>query len=128
MPLAEERAEGLYLVRWVSERSIRIDDAEFESSLLIMPDRVWRDFPARNLADLAPAVIAEVLALTPQLVILGTGPRQVLPSPELMGAFLSRGVGLEAMDTAAAARTYNLLAMEGRSVAALLLMDRVGAD
>jgi uncharacterized protein len=35
-----------------------------------------------------------------------------------MAGFLRKGVGVEVMDNAAAARTYNLLASEGRHVVA----------
>lgn len=123
MPLAEERAEGVHVIRWVSPEAVRIDDAEFRSSLLVMPDRVLQDLPARQPSDMDLALIERILAQAPELVLLGTGSRQQLPSPMLLASFLQRGVGLEAMDNAAAARTYNLLAFEGRRVAAVLLID-----
>lgn len=57
-------------------------------------------------------------------MLVGTGERQRLAPPALMAAFLTRGVGLEAMDSAAAARTFNLLAGEGRpEVVAAFLID-----
>jgi uncharacterized protein len=40
-----------------------------------------------------------------------------------MGAFIERRTGLETMDTAAACRTFNILAAEGRRVAAILLLE-----
>jgi uncharacterized protein len=122
MPLAQERPEGLYTIRWVSDDAIRIDDTDFRSSLLVLPDQVRQNVPARSTKDLDEALIGEILALAPQVLILGTGSRQVFPSPAVMGAFLSRGIGIEAMDNGAAARTYNLLALEGRRVAGLFLL------
>ena len=56
----------------------------------------------------------------PELVILGTGERNVFPPRELTFAFARRRVGLEVMNTGAAARTFNVLAGEGRRVAAVL--------
>jgi uncharacterized protein len=122
MPLAQERPEGLYTIRWVAADSIRIDDAEFRRSLLVLPDHVRPDVPAGSTRDLDDRLIGEILALAPQVLILGTGTRQVFPSQAVMAAFLSRGVGIEVMDNAAAARTYNLLALEGRRVAGLFLL------
>lgn len=122
MPLAQERPEGLYTIRWVAADSIRIDDAEFRRSLLVLPDHVRPDVPAGSTRDLDDSLIGEILALAPQVLILGTGTRQVFPSQAVMAAFLSRGVGIEVMDNAAAARTYNLLALEGRRVAGLFLL------
>ena len=63
--------------------------------------------------DLAP-----LLALQPELIVLGTGGAQAFPPPEAQAACLSLGIGLEAMTNAAAARTYNVLAGEGRRVVA----------
>jgi uncharacterized protein len=123
MPLAEERAEGIHVIRWVSAEAVRIDDREFRTSLLVMPDQVICDLPARQPADVDASLVDRVLALSPELVLFGTGARQQMPMPSLLGSFLQRGVGLEAMDNAAAARTYNLLAFEGRRVAALLLLE-----
>lgn len=125
MPLAEDRQEGLYTIRWVSADVIRIDDAEFRASLLLMPDQVHRDLDVHSPDAIDDALVQRILDLAPQVLILGTGERQVFPPPRLMAAFLSRGVGIEAMDNAAAARTYNLLALEGRRVAGLFLLPKV---
>lgn len=124
MPLAQERPEGLHTIRWVAADAIHIDDAEFRHSLLVLPDLVRPDVPARSTRDLDERLISEILALAPQVLILGTGARQVFPPQAIMAAFLSRGVGIEVMDNAAAARTYNLLALEGRRVAGLFLLSQ----
>lgn len=81
----------------------------------VIPD--WCPAPVESLSieDLAP-----LMAAAPELIIVGTGEKQVLPNRELMFAMARRGVGLEMMDTAAAARTFNVLLSEGRSVAAAL--------
>ena len=69
--------------------------------------------------DLARLEVA--LALAPDVIVLGTGERLRFPAPGLRGKIQARGVGLEIMDTAAACRTYNVLALEGRNVLAALL-------
>jgi uncharacterized protein len=62
------------------------------------------------------------LTLEPEIVLLGTGRRQQFPHPRLTQALLEQGVGVEVMDTAAACRTYNVIMLEGRRVAAALLL------
>ena len=64
-----------------------------------------------------------ILELEPEIVLVGTGQRQVFPDRAFLGTFLSRGVGVEVMDTGAACRTYNVLIAEGRHVVAALLVD-----
>ena len=63
-----------------------------------------------------------LIALQPAVVILGTGPTQVFPPRDVLAAFLTRRVGVEFMDNAAAARTYNVLLGEGRKVAAAFVL------
>ena len=60
--------------------------------------------------------------LTVEILILGTGERILFPEPSELSPFLSRGIGVEAMDSRAACRTYNLLAAEGRAVAAAITL------
>ena len=71
---------------------------------------------------LTPAHFEAVLALRPELVIFGSGARLQFVSPALYRALIEARVGIETMDTGAACRTYNVLAAEGRSVVAALLM------
>ncbi len=66
--------------------------------------------------------LAILIETGPELIVLGTGNRQLLPDRDLMFAMARRGIGLEVMDTPAAARTFNVLVGEGRSVAAVLFL------
>ena len=74
-----------------------------------------------TIAELAPGHLDPVLALRPELVLLGTGPVQIFPDPEIHLTLARAGIGLEVMDTGAACRTYNILVSEGRRVVAALL-------
>jgi len=60
--------------------------------------------------------------LQPDIVVLGTGASLRFPHPRLTRALLEQRIGLEVMDTAAACRTFNILAAEGRRVAAALML------
>ena len=91
-------------------------------SLLIIDD-VARDWSVTSLAALTAADFAEVIAAGPavEFVLLGTGLTQALPSREVRDALKAAGIGLEFMSTEGAARTYNIVASEGRRVAAALI-------
>jgi len=69
----------------------------------------------------------QILALQPELVIFGSGRRQRFAHPSLLRPLIERRIGVETMDTAAACRTYNVLASEGRRVAAALIVEPAGA-
>ena len=62
-------------------------------------------------------------ALSPELVIFGSGSRLRFPKPALLQPLMTRRIGFETMDTAAACRTYNVLLAEGRAVVAALLFE-----
>lgn len=101
----------------------RLSGARHEGSLLILRDeaRVW---DVSVLTDATPEALAAVFEAGPkdvELVLLGTGQANGLPPRTLRDGLLKAGIGLEFMDTPAAARLYNLLTAEGRRVAAALI-------
>jgi len=75
-------------------------------------------------AGLEAGHFEQILGLQPELVIYGSGTRLVFPPPALARVLFERRIGLETMDTAAACRTYNVLASEGRSVVAALILGQ----
>jgi uncharacterized protein len=77
--------------------------------------------PARP-EDLTAAHFEALLALKPELVIFGSGPRLTFVAPALISALIARRIGVETMDTPAACRTFNVLVAEGRSAVAALLL------
>jgi uncharacterized protein len=125
MDLSLDNAEGYLLVRRTAARSITLIDRELTASFLLMPDRVIEHWPVAAANALDAGHVDGLLALQPELVILGTGERQVFPAAEFMAGLLRKGVGIEVMDNAAAARTYNLLAGEGRRVLAGFMLPAV---
>ncbi len=78
-------------------------------------------WPPVTPADLDEEHLRQIIAHEPEVVLLGTGPRQAFPPPELLRPFAENGLGVEVMDTAAACRTFNVLAAESREVVAGLL-------
>ncbi|WP_158884270.1 Mth938-like domain-containing protein [Rhodanobacter sp. L36] len=127
MDISLDRPEGYLFVRRVGIESVTLIDRELSASFLLAPDQAIENWPVSDAAALDGSHVEALLALKPELVILGTGSRQTFPSPGFMSGFLRKGVGIEAMDNAAAARTYNLLAGEGRRVIAGFILPRVDA-
>jgi uncharacterized protein len=58
-----------------------------------------------------------------ELVLFGSGQKLRFAKPHWLQDLIGQGIGVETMDTAAACRTYNILASEGRKVVALLLIE-----
>jgi len=73
--------------------------------------------------QLAPEHFAQLAALGAELIIFGSGSRIRFPQPVWLQPLMAMRTGIETMDTAAACRTYNILASEGRHVVAALLIE-----
>jgi uncharacterized protein len=81
------------------------------------------EWSAPPVAGLSEADLEPLLALDPppEFLLLGTGPRLAHPPRALREALEARGVGLEVMDSRAAARIWGLLRGEERWIAAALM-------
>ena len=105
------------------EGGFRLDGNRHEGSLLIVMDEplAWS---VASLAELTPESLAPVLEAgrgEVEFVLLGVGARNAMPPKAIREALQRAGIGLEFMDTPAAARLYNILTAEGRRVAAALI-------
>jgi uncharacterized protein len=120
-----ERPRDYLFVRKADAHTVVVVDRPFTASIILARDKVIDDWGVRDIAAMTPANAEPILALQPNVVLLGTGARQQFPSQEVLAAFLQRHVGIEVMDNAAAARTWDILASEGRNVVAgFILRDR----
>ena len=110
------------VIRSVSDTAIRINDEAYSDSVALTAEDILGTWPNTSIAALTVADFAAVFETKPEIVLLGTGTSNVFPPRELTFAFARKGVGLEVMDTAAAARTFNVLANESRRVTAVLYL------
>jgi uncharacterized protein len=123
MKLHLSSAPGLNLITAYGAGYVQIRELRLQASLIVMPARLVPDWSPASFEALTTASFEALLDLKPELVILGTGVRHRFPHPSLYQCLISSGIGLEHMDTGAACRTYNILAAEGRNVAAALVID-----
>jgi len=110
------------LIRSYAPGEIKINDEVFHAPLIVGSSSIALGPAVRDAAELTAAHTADIVALEPELVLIGTGARQVFPAAEFGAQFLRAGIGFEVMDTGAACRTFNVLVAEHRRVVALLLV------
>jgi uncharacterized protein len=118
MQLNLERPDYTWYLRGADGDHALVNERVLRKSFVISPQTLIEDWPVPNAATLESSLLEPLLALQPELVLLGTGAIQVFPPPSVMAACLTRGLGIEVMTNAAAARTYSVLAGEGRRVVA----------
>lgn len=122
MQLSPEAPAGGDHVRAVAVGQVLMASGERRSSFVVGADVEAFDWPVNDARTLSAGDCGAILALQPAVVILGTGATQQFPSREVFAAFLTQRIGLEVMDNAAAARTYNVLLGEGRKVVVAFIL------
>jgi uncharacterized protein len=103
--------------------SIWVGKVRFASSLIVPWSGLVIAWPVTAWDRLAESDLDALLACGPELVIFGSGGRFRTARPALLRRLIDGRIGFETMDTAAACRTYNVLASEGRRVAAALVLE-----
>jgi uncharacterized protein len=113
---------GRALIDAYGNGGFRFADMSHRGSLLILPSGIY-GWTVGDMADLATASFAQLFEERGdiELVLLGTGTRQLWPDRTVRRAFADNKLVLECMDTGAAVRTYNVLLAESRIVAAALI-------
>ncbi|MBV8493105.1 MAG: Mth938-like domain-containing protein [Alphaproteobacteria bacterium] len=118
MELTAVNPAGRQVIERYAARGFRISGAIYPGAVLVFPDRTmpWAN-PALTAESLAPVIEHGGV----ELLLLGLGRRMAPVAASLRSALKAGGIVLEAMDTGAACRTYNVLLAEERRVAAALL-------
>ena len=101
---------------------VMVNNTRHERSLIVFPDQLIEDWPAKNLEQLESSHLECLLPHQPEIVLLGTGAKLQFPDHALISVLVKAQIGFEVMDTQATCRTYNILVDEGRRVAAALLI------
>ena len=110
------------LVRSYGNGELRVNDNVYRSAIIVSASAVQAAPDIRGMEDLDRLDLSRILEQGPELVLLGTGPRQIFPAASFRVQFLNAGIGVEVMDTGAACRTFNVLVAEQRRVVALLML------
>lgn len=109
-------------IRSVSSEEIRIGNERWSTTVALTGTGVLGAWDGKPVGALTQDDFSTILETGPEVIVLGTGREHLIPPRELVFAMARRGIGLEVMHTRAAARTFNVLAGEGRPVAAVLYL------
>ncbi len=102
---------------------VAIQGKKIHHSVVISSDGTKFDWNCRDLHELTSTHFEQLSAMNVELVIFGSGKQLRFVPAAMLQALMRKRIGVETMDTQAACRTYNILAGEGRKVAAALLVE-----
>ncbi len=110
------------LIERYGNGGFRVSGEALTGSILVFNDRV-QPWPVVDIASLTAESLQPIIEAAPpiQILLLGCGPRIAFVPPALRKTLRDAGVVIEALDTGAACRTYNVLLAEERRVAAALI-------
>ncbi len=103
---------------------LAVNGQKTEQSVFIDSRGQWGPWGCDRFESLTQSHFDTLADTQPELVVFGSGLQLRFAPPALLRGLINRGIGVETMDTAAAARTYNILAGEGRKVVAALLIEK----
>lgn len=123
MKMHLDTTAGAHRITAYGSGYVTVDDKRIERAFVVTPETLISDWGPADMAELDQAALEVITLLRPSMVLLGTGLEHRFPSAALLAPLLAQGIGIEAMTTAAACRTYNILVAEGRQVAAGLFVS-----
>jgi uncharacterized protein len=146
LKLHSDRNPSLNTVTAYGPGFIDINEVRFETAIAFGPTGEVRAWPASAPADISTHLLLQACAIAPQqqdpmafldatedsppldpnrpeVLLVGTGNKQIMLSHEILRPLMRAGIGVECMSTQAAARTYNILMAEGRQVIVALLTE-----
>ncbi len=121
MQLDLEKGSGI-LIRSFSAGKLHVNDQIIDRHVMLTADEIISDWSPAPLENLSITDFSLALERSPEVILFGTGLTQRFPNTQLITEIVRQGIGFEIMDTAAACRTFNVLAAEQRRVVAALLL------
>jgi len=121
MQLSRDTTDGNF-IRSFSPGELRINDVILHDAVILTVHEILTDWSPPDVASLSITHFEPALDRSPEVIIFGSGSRQIFPPAAVTTDIMKHGIGFEVMDTGAACRTFNVLASEYRRVVAALLV------
>lgn len=107
-------------IKRYSEAGVVVNDTLVEHTFVVTNDRLITQCDLPAFEALTRGSLFQVMALEPDIVVIGSGARQRMIDTGLLAELMQEGIGVEVMDTPAACRCFNVLSGENRRVAAVI--------
>lgn len=113
---------GRQLIQAYGDGGFRIADQHHTGAVLVFPERTAA-WPVQSIEALTTASLATLQDAVPaiEILLIGCGVGMAFIKPDIRDEVRKWGIVIDAMNTGAACRTYNVLLSEDRRVAAALL-------
>ncbi len=120
MKFSFDAAPGSLMITGYDQDNVVVRGRPLSPPLLLTPEALHDDLEIPALSAIALPLLQSIAQRGAEIILIGTGPRQVFLPSVLVREAAALGIGVEAMNTPAACRSYNVLVSEHRAVALLL--------
>ncbi len=121
MDVTPRLVSGAQRIESYGPAGFKIAGSDYTRSVLVTVG-VTQNWVVTSAADITMESLSALIALSPEILLIGTGARHEPIAPALRMALKSKTIPCDSMDTGAACRTFNILLAEGRNVAAALIV------
>ena len=118
MKFAEDHNDSNYQITGYDLEGVEINGVMHKQSFILSPLEIINDWQPQDLSAMRVEHLEAFYPLKPEVIILGTGAKQIFPGREILKYLVQKRIGYEIMDTQAACRTFNVIMGEGRTVVA----------
>jgi len=122
MKFAEDHNTARYKITAYDANSIGVNGSPITDSLILTPMEMVLDWEPKEYAQLQADHLDALYQLNAEVILLGTGKKQIFPDQTVLRRLAQENIGFEIMDTQAACRTFNIIMAEGRTVVAGLFL------
>ena len=116
----------------ISNREIQITSYEpgqlvigknkYDTNTVLFNGQVFSGLLPDSVNNFSIDHLQHLIELKPDVILLGTGENLIFPESRVSSYALSKQIGIEVMNSAAASRTYNVLLSESRIVLAAIFI------
>lgn len=121
--ISEDKSDAKYQIKAYQPGLITVNEVKYSKSLIIGADQLIDSWHPQSLSEIKSEDWDLVINLKPEIILLGTGKKFLVPKPALLAPIYKANIGFEFMDTQAACRTYMALVSEDRKIIAVLLIE-----
>ncbi len=124
MKIHDNSDPSLLCVAGYGDGYVTVGEQHIHDTFVLTPTHIHLNPGVVSVQTLIPGSLPMLADSTPEILLIGTGREQQVPPLEFIADLAMRRIGVEHMDTPAACRTFNILVLEQRRVAALLFVDK----
>ncbi|MEC9205593.1 MAG: MTH938/NDUFAF3 family protein [Pseudomonadota bacterium] len=119
MELTQEPKDSKNFIKNYENSVIYIGESSYKYDIILSPKNI-REWEIDQIENLSLKDFSGILGLDPEIIIIGTGDKMIVPKREIINNIYGQGIGLEYMKTDSACKTFNILLSEERKVVAAL--------